>query len=492
MSVIINSRDCTREYASECLRKIHETAKLDPARPRYHFCPMAGWMNDPNGGIFVEGEYHLFYLQDPFDPEGISGAVLEDGSVLQGDAKPNRFWGHMKTRDFITWDHLPAALIPDREHGEIKPISGSVVKRRDGSYFMAFTSVRTGMQRYSQWGAFSVDGLVTWVRTADELLKPPMDLKIEGDWRDPYLFCFEGRNYMLVGASDSENSMLLLYEAKDEDLLEWDYKGIFFSKPKQEIRFFECPRIFRTGGRMVLIFSPYKQVQYYIGTFLPEEGRFQMENGGYLDQERIPYATVDVQDENETIYLLSWAPGWFSGKKLSFGAWNGCVTIPRRIWVDREDNVIQRPCGQMEKLREEKLLEFFCNGRTISLEDLPLQLEFILQAETFSKEGWKIQFCDAESGACIQEVELSEGNYLIEGKRMKAVGAGIDFHCYCDGFLWEYFLDGGRSVITTALEKVPEFLKIRLFSTGEPVGGTQAIRGIIWKIMDAKFHDCMI
>lgn len=52
---------------------------------------MSGWMNDPNGGIFVDGEYHFFYLQDPFDACGVSAAELPDGTVVEGAEEPSRF-----------------------------------------------------------------------------------------------------------------------------------------------------------------------------------------------------------------------------------------------------------------------------------------------------------------------------------------------------------------------------------------------------------------
>lgn len=72
MEIRINSKDCTGSHAAEVLRKNWNKAKEDSARPRYHFCPMAGWMNDPNGAIYENGTFHFFYLQDPFDASGFS------------------------------------------------------------------------------------------------------------------------------------------------------------------------------------------------------------------------------------------------------------------------------------------------------------------------------------------------------------------------------------------------------------------------------------
>lgn len=76
-------------------------------RPQFHFSPEANWMNDPNGMVFYEGEYHLFYQYYP-------------DSTVWGPMH----WGHAITRDLVHWEHLPIALYPDK-HGLI--FSGSAV-----------------------------------------------------------------------------------------------------------------------------------------------------------------------------------------------------------------------------------------------------------------------------------------------------------------------------------------------------------------------------
>jgi levanase len=79
----------------------------EPFRPQYHFTPQKNWMNDPNGLVFYENEYHLFYQYNPF-----------------GDKWGHMSWGHTVSPDTIHWKHLPVAL---PEENGVMIFSGSAV-----------------------------------------------------------------------------------------------------------------------------------------------------------------------------------------------------------------------------------------------------------------------------------------------------------------------------------------------------------------------------
>ena len=118
-------------------------------RPLYHASVPSGWSNDPNGTIYYNGKAHLFFQHYPHKP-----------------AWGTMHWGHFTTEDFVHWDVLPVALVPDRDYEVICGCcSGSTIEK-DGKLYLMYTAAQPTLQR--QCMAVSEDGLVEAVELPEK------------------------------------------------------------------------------------------------------------------------------------------------------------------------------------------------------------------------------------------------------------------------------------------------------------------------------------
>ena len=109
----MNKETYLTEYPKH--ESMRENVKKDKNRLHFHMMPPTGWMNDPNGFSYYQGEYHLFYQYNPYDTHWDS-----------------MHWGHVVSKDLLHWEYLPAALAPDEEYDKIGCFSGSATELGDG------------------------------------------------------------------------------------------------------------------------------------------------------------------------------------------------------------------------------------------------------------------------------------------------------------------------------------------------------------------------
>ena len=146
-------------------------ASADPNRPVYHFHPPAYWNNDPNGTVWYKGWHHLFYQYNPY-------------AAVWG----HMHWGHARSRDLVSWEHLPIALWPSTEKGEEHVFSGAATAGPDGRPWLFYTSI--GQRAPEQWLAMPEDDdLIAWKKhPANPVLTTGIHGTLEvNEWRDPFL-----------------------------------------------------------------------------------------------------------------------------------------------------------------------------------------------------------------------------------------------------------------------------------------------------------------
>lgn len=343
-------------YANQAIAKAMEVvatdvpeAKADPARPVYHFCPPAGFHNDPNGLIHHAGYFHMFYQHHPY-------------SHGQGKGGPI-FWGHARSRDLTSWEHLPFALWPSTEQGEEKCASGSTVIGPGGQSMIFYTSFGHGIppsDAPEQWVALGDRELLVWRKhRANPILTSDVHDGVQiSEWRDPFVFQHEHSYFMVIGGKVHRNSRsragVMLYRALNQDLTEWQFVNVLYEWPDAGTRSLECPNLFRFGDTWLLFFSyhpPPTRTAYLIGTFDTETYTFNPERQGSLDLSPMGvYAPQAMRDEKDRVILFGWVrpAGWYPDGGKS---WCGCMTLPRTLSLDTNGQLRQEPVQELEGLR---------------------------------------------------------------------------------------------------------------------------------------------
>lgn len=174
-------------------------------RNQFHFSPEANWMNDPNGMVYYEGEYHLFYQYHPY-----------------GTTWGPMHWGHAVSEDLVNWEHLPIALSPD-ELGDI--FSGSAVIDWDntagfGEEAMIAIFTHAGPEGQVQSLAYSLDKGRTWEKYEGNPVMPDPPV---ADWRDPKVFWYEDTNQWVMSLAAKDKIMFYT----SPDLKEWEFASEF-------------------------------------------------------------------------------------------------------------------------------------------------------------------------------------------------------------------------------------------------------------------------
>ena len=159
------------QLTATALLSAAEPTYQEPHRPQFHFTPAKNWMNDPNGMVYYDGEYHLFYQYNPF-----------------GDKWGHMSWGHAVSPDMVHWEHLPVALY---EEDGIMIFSGSAVvdwkntsgfgKNGEPPLVAIYTGHYTEKPLQNQQIAYSTDRGRTWTKYANN---PVLDIG-KRDFRDP-------------------------------------------------------------------------------------------------------------------------------------------------------------------------------------------------------------------------------------------------------------------------------------------------------------------
>jgi fructan beta-fructosidase len=310
-------------------------------RPRMHYTAADTWINDPNGLVYADGVYHLFYQNNP-----------------HGTDHANLSWGHAVSTDLLHWRDRPVAIRHD-EHEEV--YSGSVVVDHGntsglgppGSHPLVavYTSHYTDRSPYrgiqAQSLAYSLDAGQTWTKYAGN----PVLNRDSAHFRDPKVFRYhtETAEYWVMAAVEATDRTVVFY--RSDDLKTWIYLSQF-EAAEPVGRIWECPDLFPIpidgdptnlawvlivnlnlndgdGGSAGIYFTGDFDGTRFTATGSPER---QWPQWQWLDHGRDYYATVSYSNApDQRRILLGWMNNWDYAHAIPTSPWRGAMALPREV-----------------------------------------------------------------------------------------------------------------------------------------------------------------
>ncbi|WCM62846.1 glycoside hydrolase family 32 protein [Paenibacillus polymyxa] len=344
-------------------------------RPQFHYSPEKNWMNDPNGMVYFEGEYHLFYQHTPHDTQPDFG---------------NMHWGHAVSKDLVHWTELPPA-IPPGEDGAIFSGSAVVDKNNTSGFFdeegSGLVAIYTNEGNKAQPGkpqvqsiAYSKDKGRTWTKYEGNPVLFPTDTL---DFRDPKVIWH-----------DESSMWIMVLAVRDRvefytspNLKEWSFASEFGSDiPHIHRGIFECPDIFRiqvdedsNTTKWILMLSVGDRngvnpddpeppaggsgMMYFVGSFdgksfTPDEALESIDTIKWVDYGSDFYAAVSwngISNEDGRKIWIGWMNNWRYATTLPSKEWRGKTSIPRELQLRtylEGLRLIQTPINELSQLRK--------------------------------------------------------------------------------------------------------------------------------------------
>lgn len=311
----------------------------EPYRPQAHFTPRRNWINDPNGLVYFEGEYHLFYQ---YNPEGMEWGHMS--------------WGHAVSPDLARWRELPVA-IPETDQmifsGSIVVDWNNVSGLGDGTappllaYFTAFDAAR-GIQ--SQHLAFSHDRGRTFAHYTGN---PIIDLD-HADFRDPKVFYHEDSAAWIMVVALAKDHVVQFY--RSENLIDWRLSGTFGPAGSTSGQW-ECPDLMLVpmageGGHAAWVLKidvdtglidGGSGAQYFVGAFDghtfvtdPDIGNSEGELVDYGTDFYAAITWAELPASQPGPVWIGWQSNHQSGRFYPTDPWRGAMSLPRRLFLYRD------------------------------------------------------------------------------------------------------------------------------------------------------------
>jgi fructan beta-fructosidase len=449
----------------------------EPLRPQFHFSPEINWMNDPNGLVYHDGEYHLFHQYNPV-----------------GNAWGHMSWGHAVSRDLTHWQHLPIAI---PEANGIMAFSGScVVDHKNSSGFgvegkAPMVAIYTGHGHGEQVQnlAYSNDNGRSWTQYAQN---PVLDLN-KPDFRDPKVFWHGPTNRWIMVVSLAVEKVIVFYAS--EDLKNWQELSRFGPAGNITKSNWECPDLFElpvdgdSANKLWVLevdmgagaVAGGSGGEYFVGHW--DGVAFKtIQHAQWVDYGRDFYAPVSWENIPAADGRRIWI-GWFNNWETCLGPtspWRSCMSIPRslslkKVAFNNEEPATyvlnQTPIDELKQLRSHtrELDASIAAWPPMAvtegdeLRGMTFELEAVIKPGDGRSIGFRIRTGDDEytevaydhqySGVYVDRTKSGNVDFhpAFAGRHTapaRVIDGEIVLHAFVDRSTIEVFINGGEAVIS--------------------------------------------
>ncbi|HEJ9481266.1 MULTISPECIES: sucrose-6-phosphate hydrolase [Proteus] len=447
-------------------------AAKDKYYPRWHLAPITGLLNDPNGFCFDGKYYHLFYQWAPLSCE-----------------HKNKCWGHWRSKDLITWQHQPIALLPDEFYDKDGCYSGSAVINQ-GQLTLCYTgNVKFDDGSRTAWQCLAVENQ----QGGFDKLGPVLGLPegYSGHVRDPKIWQHNDKWYMVLGAQTlDKQGKVLLYRASH--LYQWQLIGELAGSHLGGLDdvgyMWECPDLFELSGHFILLTCPQgiKKEQY---RFLNSHSSAYLM--GSFDYSTLQFQHGDLIELDAGFEFYAPQTTQVNGRRLLFGwmgvpdgeemyqptianGWIHQMTCPRELQIS-EGQLYQQPVKELQQLRQNVQ---YWQGIA---DDAPEINGFCVELEVELIDSLLIQFSDSLELTIENNQAILKRRSVKNGEWQSRFWSGDIKHLQilCDSSSVEIFFNHGLGVMSSRF--FPSAKQIINFS------GKNTIKLTTWQLNDALF-----
>lgn len=342
---------------------VRPECKKDDERPHIHFTADTGWINDPNGLVYKDGIYHLYFQYNPFN-----------------NSWQNMSWGHATSNDLLHWTQQDTVLYPEEDYF-IFSGSGIVNEHEQLSlpkdalifFYTLANKNKDGNERdFSQRYAFSTDGGNTLTKMAEPVIKT-----ITSENRDPKVFWHEPTSSYICVLWLFDSTYCIL---RSNDLEHWEETQRLSFPPA-----WECPDLFKlecseTGEAKWVFWSA--DGYYLLGSF---DGRTFSEEQAMQKTYRTPlaYAAQTYSNIPGKVISVAWLRTQNTDK-----IYRGAMALPREFSLVKKDDVYRiahKPIAQYKALKKELLTKDIDGSAEIAVPDGAFELDISLSADESTK-----------------------------------------------------------------------------------------------------------